>query len=118
MRFAKKGKLSTRYVGLFKVIEQISEVAYRLAFPLALSRLHDVFHVLMLKKWLHDPSHVLSYESLDVDLKLTNEEKPVKILDRKDKVLRNKTVPLVKVLWCNNVVESATWEIEEDMRKK
>ena len=64
---------------------------------------------------MHDPFHVLSYESLDVDPKLTYEEKPVKILDRKDKVLRNKAIPLVKVLWRNEVVEEATWETEADM---
>ena len=72
----------------------------------------------MLKKYLHDPSHVPSYESLDVDPKLAYEERPVKILDRKDKVLRNKVVPLVKVLWCNQAVEEATWETEAGMRKK
>ena len=72
----------------------------------------------MLKKYLHDPSHVLSYESLDVDPKLTYKEKPVGILDGKDKMLRNKIVPLVKVLWHNHVVEEITWEAEEDMRKK
>ena len=77
MRFSKKGNLSPRYVGPFEVTERIGEVAYRLALPLALSRLHDVFHVSMLKKYLHDPSHVLSYESLDVDPKLTYEEKPI-----------------------------------------
>ena len=60
MRFGKKGKLSPRYVGPFEVIERISEVAYQLAFPPALLRLHDVFDVSMLKKYLHDPSHVLS----------------------------------------------------------
>ena len=81
MRFGKKGKLSPRYIGSFEIIECIGEVAYRLALPPALSRLHDVFHVSMLKKYFHDPSHVLSYESLDVDLKLTYEERPVEILD-------------------------------------
>ena len=97
------------------MIECIGEVAYRLALPPALSRLHDIFHVSMLKKYLHDPSYVLSYESLDVDPKLTYEERPVKILDRKDKVLRNKVVPLVKVLWLNQAVEEATLETEMDM---
>ena len=101
MRFGKKGKLSPRYVGPFEVIERIGKVAYQLALLPALSRLHDVFHVSMLKKYLHDPFHVLSYESLDVDPKLTYKEKPVKILDQKDKVLRNKVIPLVKVLWRN-----------------
>ena len=118
MRFGKKGKFSPRYVGLFEVIERISEVAYRLALPPALSRLHDIFHVSMLKKYLHDPSHVLSYESLDVDPKLTYKKKQVEILNRKDKVLRNKIVPLVKVLWHNHAVEEFTWETREDMQKK
>ena len=72
----------------------------------------------MQKKYLHDPSYVLSYEFLDIGPKLTYEEIPVKILDRKDKVLRNKIVPLVKVLWCNQAIEEATWEIKEDMRKR
>ena len=98
MRFGKKGKLSPCYVGLFEIIERIDEVEYRLALPLALSKVHDDFHVSMLKKYLHDPSHVLSYESLDLDPKLTHEERLVKMLDRKDKVLRSKIVSLVKVL--------------------
>ena len=89
-----------------------------MAFLPALSKLHNVFHVLMLKKYLHDPSHVLSYESLDVDPKLNYEERPIKILDRKDKVLRNKIVLLVKVLWHNQVVEGTIWETEDDMRKR
>ena len=101
MRFGKKGKLSPRYVGSFEIIERFGEVTYRLALPPALSKLHVVFHVSMLKKYLYDPSHVLSYESLDMDPKLTYKERPIEILDRKDKVLRNKIVPLVKVLWRN-----------------
>ena len=93
-------------------------MAYRLALLPTLARFHDVFHVLMLKKFVYDLSHVLSYESLHVDPKLTYEERPVEILDWKDKVLRNKIVPLVKVLWYNHVVEEATWETEEDMQRR
>ena len=118
MRFGKKGKLSPRYVGSFEIVERIREMAYRLALLPALSRLYDVFDVSMLKKYLHDPPHILSYESLDVDPKLTYKERLVRILDRKDKVLHNKIVPLVKVLWHNHVVEEAIWETEEDMRKR
>ena len=96
----------------------IGEVAYRLALLPALSKMHDVFHVSMLKEYLHNPSHVLSYWSLEVDPKLTYEERPVRILYREDKVLRNKIVSLVKVLWRNQAVKEATWEIEANMRKK
>ena len=71
----------------------------------------------MMKKYLHDPFHVLSYESPDIDPKLTYEEKLVQILDQKNKVLRNKIMPLVKVSWHNHVIEVATLEIEEEMWK-
>ena len=45
-------------------------------------------------------------------------DKPLKILDTKEKVLRTKTIPMVKVLWRNHALEEATWEVEDDMRKK
>ena len=61
---------------------------------------------------------MLSYEDLALDENLSYEEQPVKILDIKDKVLRNKTIPLVKVLWGNSKVEEATWELESDMRSQ
>ena len=80
-RFGKKGKFSPRYVGPFEIIQRISEVVYRLALLPVLSRLHDVYLVSMLKKHLHDPFHILSYESLDVDPKLTYEKRLVMILD-------------------------------------
>jgi len=44
-------------------------------------------------------------------------EEPVQILDRKEKQLRSKIIPLVKVLWRNQHIEEATWELEEEMRK-
>ena len=37
-------------------------------------------------------------------------------MDIKEKVLRTKTIALVKVLWRNNKSEEATWELESDMR--
>ena len=76
-----------------------------------------MFHVSMLQKYLWEPSHVLSYETIDVDPELSYQEQPIKILDRREKELRNKVIPLVKVLWRNHAVKEATWELEEDMRK-
>ena len=60
----------------------------------------------------------MSYEDLELEPDLSFEEQPVQILDQKDKVLRNKTIPLVKVLWRNSKVEEATWELESDMRSQ
>jgi hypothetical protein len=49
---------------------------------------------------------------------MTYEETLMRILDRKDQVLRNKNISLVKVLWNNHSVEEASWELEESMRNK
>ena len=59
MRFGKKGKLASRYIGPFEILEKICIVAYRLALPPNMSQVHPVFHVLMLRKYIFDPSHVL-----------------------------------------------------------
>ena len=103
MRFGKKRKLNPQNIGSFEIIEWIGEVAYWLALSLVLSKPHNVFHVSWLKKYLYDPSHILSYKYLDVGKpKLTYDERPMEIPDRKDKVLHNKTTLLVKVLWSNH----------------
>ncbi|KAM6577584.1 hypothetical protein CsatB_029421 [Cannabis sativa] len=115
-RFGKKGKLSPRFIGPFQILEKVGQVAYRLALPPALSAVHDVFHISMLRKYVSDPTHILSYEALELQPDLSYEEQPVQILDRKEKVLRSKTIALVKVLWKNSKVEEATWELESDMR--
>ena len=98
-RFGLKGKLSPRYIGPFEIIERIGATAYRLELPESLARIHNVFHVSMLRKCLVDPSQVANVETLPVKDDLSYEEQPIQILDRKTKVLRNKSIPLVKVLW-------------------
>ncbi|XP_062089313.1 uncharacterized protein LOC133795871 [Humulus lupulus] len=117
MRFGKKGKLSSRFIGSFEILERIGDVAYRLAFRPELSQVHDVFQVSMLRKYMNDPTHVLSYEHICVDHQLHYEEKLVVVLDHKDKVLRNKSVLLVKAQWCNHDIEDATWEKEAKIKE-
>ena len=118
MRFGKKGKLSPRYVGPFEILERVGSVAYRLALPPALSRLHNIFHVSMLRRYVPDPSHILNYEPLQVKENLSYEEVPIQILDHKEQVLRNKTINLVKVLWRNHSIEEASWERKDVMQSK
>ena len=59
IRFGNKGKLSPRYIGPYEIVEKIGPLAYCLALPLELSRIHDVFHVSMLRRYRSDPSHVI-----------------------------------------------------------
>ncbi|KAK5771330.1 hypothetical protein PVK06_047528 [Gossypium arboreum] len=118
LRFGKKGKLSPRFIGPYRVLKRVGPVAYQLELPPELDRIHDVFHVSMLRRYRSNPSHVLLVEEIEVRTDLTFEEEPIQILDREVKVLRRKSVPLVKVLWHNHVREEATWESEETMRQQ
>ncbi|XP_022876892.1 uncharacterized protein LOC111395114 [Olea europaea var. sylvestris] len=104
----KTGKLSPSYIGPYEIIERIGPVAYRLALPIELSKIHDVFHVSMLRKYIPNSSHVLESQPVKLKENLTYEEEPVQILDRKEHVLRSKTISLVKVLWRNHAMEEAT----------
>ena len=91
-------------------------VTYRLALPPNLSQVHIVFHILMLRKYISDPSHVLQPQSIEVNEDLSYEEEPITIIDYQVRQLRSKHIPMVKVLWrCNNV-EKYMWETETEMR--
>ncbi|KAL5580094.1 hypothetical protein UlMin_012536 [Ulmus minor] len=116
IRFGKRGKLNPRYIGPYEILERVGKTAYRLALPPNLASVHNVFHVSMLKKYVSDKSHVLEQEPIEIHEDLSFEEKPVQILDYKVKTLRNKDIPLVKVLWRNQKTEEATWEREDEMR--
>ena len=66
------------------MLSLIGDVAYRVALPLELSGVHNVFHVSMLKKYVQDPSHVLRHEMLDIREDTTYVEKLVKIIETKE----------------------------------
>ena len=116
LQFRKKGKLSPRYMGPYEIVERIGEVAYWLRLPPELARIHDVFHVSMFRKYIENPSHVLRKQPVELKEHLTYEERPVQIIDRKDQVLQNKVIPLVKVLWMNHGKVEAKWECEDQMK--
>ena len=116
LRFGRKGKLSPRFIGPYEILERVGPVAYRLALPPELAKLHDVFHVSMLRRYRSDPSHILSVQDIQVQEDFTFDEEPKATLDREIRQLRNKQVPLVKVLWKHHGMEEATWEPESTMR--
>lgn len=77
IRFGKKGKLSSRYIGPFEVLEKVGEVVYCVSLPLRLAGVHNVFYVSMLMKYVHSPSHVLDYEPLQIREDFSYEEMPI-----------------------------------------
>nr|GFB54182.1 putative reverse transcriptase domain-containing protein [Tanacetum cinerariifolium] len=88
VRFGKQGKLNSRYVGPFKVLERIGDVAYKLDLPGELSIVHNTFYVSNLKKCHADEPLAVSLDRLHFDDKLHFVEEPVEIMDREVKRLK------------------------------
>ena len=110
--------MTPRFIGPFEIIAKIGDVAYRLALPPSISHVHDVFHVSMLRKYHPDPSHVLDWSHIELEPDISYEERPIRILDSREQVLRGITIHLLKILWSNHGFEEATWEREDEIRSK
>ncbi|KAJ4943955.1 hypothetical protein NE237_005595 [Protea cynaroides] len=95
-RFGKKGKLCPRYVGPYEILTRRGNVAYQLALPPSMSSVHNVFHVSLLKKYVRDPSHILTANPLDLTEDLTFEVVPVMLSSQKVQQLRTKAIHYVK----------------------
>ncbi|WMV45445.1 hypothetical protein MTR67_038830 [Solanum verrucosum] len=91
MRFGKKGKLSPRYVGPYRMLKRIGKVAYELELPANLAAVHPVFHISLLKKCVGDPTSIVPLESVAVKDNLSYED-------------------------VHQSVEGATWEAEATMK--
>ena len=89
LRFGCKGKLSPRFIGPFEILERIGPVAYKLALHPSLLGVHNVFYVT-------NPIHVIDYEPAQLNEDLSYEEKPIRILTREVKALRNRDIACVK----------------------
>nr|XP_012574071.1 uncharacterized protein LOC101492935 [Cicer arietinum] len=116
-RAIKSKKLIPKFIGPYQILKRIGLVAYKVALPPILSHIHDVFHVSQLRKYVPNPSHVIESDVVQLKEDLSFEVSPAIIEDRKVKLLRNKEIPLVKVVW-NQATGDTTWELEDKMKEQ
>ncbi|GJR46025.1 putative reverse transcriptase domain-containing protein [Tanacetum coccineum] len=90
VRFGKRGKLNPRFVGPFKVIKRVGDVAYKLELPEELSRVHNTFHVSNLKKCHADEPLAVPLDGLHFDDKLQFVEEPDRDQDRESNTVNAK----------------------------
>ena len=63
-------------------------MTYKLALPAHL-RIHNVFHISLLKKYIHDSTHIIEWNVVQVEPEGEFQVEPLRILDRKEIVLQN-----------------------------
>jgi len=89
-------KLTARFYVPFEILDIIGLVAYIIAFPTSMN-VHNVFHFSLLNKYVHDPKHVVDWNLIQLETEGDFQVYPMRILDRKVKMLWNRAIELVKV---------------------
>ena len=118
LRFGLKGKLTPRFIGPFRILQRVGPVAYKVDLPPQLAKVHDLFHVSLLRKANVDPAQILPQVPVEVKEDLTLELRPIRILDQEVKELQRKTIPIIIILWRNAQIEEETWDREVEMSKR
>jgi hypothetical protein len=92
-------------------------VVYKLCLPSQLATIHDVFHKSQLKKCIKVPTEILEQQAIEIKPDLSYVERPIQILDTKERVTRRKRLKMYKILWDHHTIDEATWEIEDYLQK-
>ncbi|XP_058767639.1 uncharacterized protein LOC131641352 [Vicia villosa] len=116
-RALKSLKLTSRFIGPYKILKRVGEVSYHIAMSLSLVNLHDVFHVPQLRRYIVDPSHVVQVDDVQVRDNLTMEKLPMRIEDQELEQLSGKDIGLMKIIWEGPASGKVTWELESKMRE-
>jgi hypothetical protein len=89
-------KLVARFCGPFEILDRIETISYMLALPASMN-VHNVFHVSLLNKYVHDPNHVIDWCLIQVETEGDFQVRLVRVLDKKVKMLWNQVIEPVKV---------------------
>lgn len=106
-------KLAFRYYGPYPITAKIGSVAYRMALPAA-SKIHPVFHVSQLKKFVAPHQQVLSKLPVPNSLLLV----PMQILQCRVRQEGKRTIAQGLIQWNDGAPDAATWEDLESLKQK
>jgi hypothetical protein len=91
-RFGIKGKLASRYISPYPIIDKYGPTSYQVELPSKLSGVQNVFHVCQLKECLKPPTDVVVEDTILLEPDLTYKTRPIKVLDQQDRVTYKKTI--------------------------
>jgi hypothetical protein len=83
-----------------------------------MSAIHGVFHVSQLRKCVRLPMEVLPEPELEIEPDLSYQEHPIKVLGRKERSTRARSIQMYKIQWSNHTEEDATWETKDFLRSR
>jgi hypothetical protein len=107
MKLGNCSKLASRYCGSFEILEMIGPVAYMISFSASMF-VHNVFHVSLHKKYIHDANHVIDWNVIQVEKEGVFQVHLVHILDQKIKYIWNQTIGIINIQWTWYSPEEAT----------
>jgi hypothetical protein len=82
-----------------------------------LAAIYDVFHISQLKKCIKVPTEIIEQQAIEIEPDLSYAERPIQILDTKERVTRRKKLKMYKILWDHHTINEATWETEGYLQK-
>ena len=83
--------LTAIFYGPFEVLKKIIPVSYELSFP-PMIKIHNVFHLLLLKKYVYDPNHILNWPMIQVEPEGEIHVQPIRIFDKRTKKLWHRVI--------------------------
>ena len=91
LRLVSCAKIAPRYCGPFEILSTIGQIAYQLSLPSNL-RVHNIFHISVLKKYVYDATHVLNWTDVQMEPEGYFLVEPDCILEQREIILWNHTI--------------------------